>query len=184
MTGDDEWNTSITRVEPNTLLISGHPLQDLIGKNDLLEVAHLLVTGKLPDNDTLTKLEGLAVGAARLPSPQLGMDPDEDVSKAIARCLLMDMDLAGFQGDEVERTAFTLGRMASYIAGIFGHISAMESLSSQRFSDHVYTAITGKAEIDQKTSHLIGSMMVASVDHGLTPPSAQATIIAATTRCS
>jgi citrate synthase len=184
MTGDDGWKTRITLVEPNTLLISGHPLQDLIGKRDLLEVAHLLVTGKLPDEDTLAKLEGLAVGAARLPSPQLGMDPEEDVSKTIARCLLMDMDLAGFQGDEVERTAFTLGRMASYLAGMFGHISAMENLSSRRFSHHVYTAVTGEVEIRQDVSHLLESMMVASVDHGLTPPSAQATIIAATTRCS
>ncbi len=183
MTGDG-WKTRITLVEPNTLLISGHPLQDLIGTNDLLEVAHLLVTGKLPDKDALTRLEELAVGAARLPSPQLGMDPDEDISKAIARCLLMDTELAGFQGTEVERTAFTLGRMASYIAGIFGHISAMENLLNGKFSDHVYTAVTGELNVKTDISHLLGSMMVASVDHGVTPPSAQATIIAATTRCS
>ena len=184
MTGNDVWKTRITLVEPNTLLISGHPLQDLIGTNDLLEVAHLLITGKLPDKDELTKLEGLATRAARLPSPQLGMDPDEDISKAIARCLLMDTDLAGFQGTEVERTAFTLGRMASYIAGMFGHISAMESLLNGKFSDHVYTAVTGELNVKPDISHLLGSMIVASVDHGVTPPSAQATIIAATTRFS
>ncbi len=181
---EDNWETRITEVEPDNLLISGYPLQELIGGKSILEVTCLLVDGQLAEKETLDKLEELAIKAAKLPSPQLGRDGYEDISKAIARCLLMDQDLTYFKGDEVERTVFTLGRTASYLAGVFGHISAIENSSNSNFSDVICTAITGKTEVDTKIAHLLESIIVACVDHGVTPPSAQATIIAATTRCT
>lgn len=179
-----EWTTRITKVEPNNLIISGYSLQELVGKKSLLEVAHLLVKGELPEKDVLVNLEALAIKAAKFPSPQLGYDDEEDVSKAIARCLLMDEELTYFEGGEIERTAFTLGRTTSYIAGIFGHISSVGNTSASSFTDIIYQAMTGKAEIDVKIARLLESIIVACADHGVTPPSAQATIIAATARAS
>lgn len=179
-----EWTTRITKVEPNNLIVSGYPLQGLVGKKSLLEVAHLLVTGELPTKDILTNLEALAVKGATSPSPQLGHDDEEDVSKAMARCLLMDEELTHFEGSEIERTAFTLGRTSSYIAGIFGHISSIGNTSASSFQDIIYQAITGKSEVEVEIARLLESITVACVDHGVTPPSAQATVIAATARAS
>jgi len=45
-------------------------------------------------------------------------------------------------------------------------------------------AVSGKDIADPKYARMLEAMIVASVDHGVTPPSAQATIIAASTRAT
>ena len=44
--------------------------------------------------------------------------------------------------------------------------------------------MTGSSAVDAKHARMLEAMIVASVDHGVTPPSAQATIIAASTRAA
>lgn len=178
------WETRITKVEPDNLQIAGHPLQELIGKKSLLEVAHLLVTGILPGPDELARLENMAISGARAPPPQTSWDKKEDVSKAIARCLLMDPEILRFEGGEAELTAFTLGRTAVYVAWLFDNIPELSGLGQDEdFSKYIWTALTG-AKFDDAKAQVLEAMIVASVDHGVTPPSAQATRIAATARAS
>jgi citrate synthase len=60
---------------------------------------------------------------------------------------------------------------------------ALEKLNgNEPFSQVMYHAITGNVTINERHSRMIEAMIIASVDHGVTPPSAQATIIAASTR--
>lgn len=83
----------------------------------------------------------------------------------------------------VKKTVFCLGRIARYLGGILGTEHALEHLSgTEPFSHVIYRAVTGNATVNEKHSRMIESMIVASVDHGVTPPSAQATMIAASTR--
>jgi citrate synthase len=61
--------------------------------------------------------------------------------------------------------------------------SALDGLSEESsFTELMYRAITGDTAFDRKRGDLLEAMAVACVDHGVTPPSAQATMISASTR--
>jgi citrate synthase len=179
------WDTRITSVEPNSILVRGYPLQELIGRKGILEVCHLLVEGELPEPEVLATLESQAKRGARLPPPQTSWDRGEDVSKVLARCLLMDRELLGFSGPKTELAAFTLGRVTVYLAWLFDHLKVLSQLEeSEPFLDHLMAALTGEPSPDGGRARLMEAMVVGSTDHGVTPPSAQATILAAAVRAS
>jgi citrate synthase len=43
-----EWNTAITRVERNRILIRGYPVDEMMGRVDFAEAVYLLLVGELP----------------------------------------------------------------------------------------------------------------------------------------
>jgi len=181
------WETLITKVMPNNLLISGYPLQDIVERKNFLETAYLLVKGEFPDKKTLEEMRTIAVTAATLPAPTVKRLPGEDISKTLVKYFVLDEELAKFPevgtDGAVKKTVFCLGRIARYLGGILGTEKALEHLSgNEPFSHVIYRAVTGNSKVNEKHSRMIESMIVASVDHGVTPPSAQATIIAASTR--
>ncbi|MFX0062490.1 MAG: citrate/2-methylcitrate synthase [Candidatus Hermodarchaeota archaeon] len=185
----NEWATLITKVEPNNLIISGYPLKEIIGRKTLLETAYLLVKGEFPKESQIQDLEQIALDAVKLPIPKIKMAESEDLSKTIAKYLLLDEKLAEYsvQGKEgpPRKTIFCLGRSTRYLASILGNEKVLENISSnQPFSHVIYRALTGQTTVDPKKASVLEAMIVASVDHGVTPPSAQATIIAATVRAA
>ncbi|MFX1513844.1 MAG: citrate/2-methylcitrate synthase [Promethearchaeota archaeon] len=183
------WGTLVTKVEPNNLLISGYPLQELVGRKNLLEVMYLLVKGELPSTESLVALNTIALEAANLKVVKLPRVEIEDVSKTLGKYLLLDETLpqrpqSGKDGP-VEKTAFCLGRIIRYLAVISGTEDSLKNISSSQPLSHLlYQAVTGESIINEEKAKLIEAMVVASVDHGVTPPSAQATIIAASTRAT
>ncbi len=181
------WSTLITKVMPNNLLLSGYPLQDIVGHKNFLEVAYLLIKGEFPDKKTLEEMRTIAVTAAKIPAPKVKRIPHEDVSKTLAKYLMLDESLAEYlqEGTDgaVKKTMFCLGRTARYLSGIYGNEKALEKLNdSEPFSHVISLAITGDLSVNEDHSRMIEAMIVACVDHGVTPPSAQATLIAASTR--
>ena len=185
------WGTIITKIEPNNILISGYPLQEIIGRKGLLETAHLLVKGEfpIPTSEALKELQAVALQGVREPGPRVERLEGEDISKTLAKALLRDEALARFpqsgsRGPAL-KTAYALGRVGRYLADILGHGAALEELPEEAgFSEVVYRALAGERELDLKGAKLLEAMAVASVDHGVTPPSAQATIILASTRAA
>ncbi len=190
------WGTLITKIEPNNILISGYPLQQLIGRKGLLEVAHLLVRGELPSPEAVEELEAVALEGAKAPAlapapalQGLRLEGGEDLSKALARALLLDRELAAFptkgsRGPAL-KTAFALGRVGRHLAAILGTTPALEDLpEGASFTEVIYRAITGDTELEPRRAELLEAMVVASVDHGVTPPSAQATLILASARAA
>ena len=184
-----EWGTMVTRVAPNSLLLSGYPLDQVIAKASLLETAHLLIKLELPSEKILAQHAKTANAAARLPAPPVKRLPDEDISAALAKCFLMDQDLgtipqAGKDGP-VNKTIYAMGRVARYLAKLLGTEAAFDAAGpDESFPGLIYRAVTGETTFDETRARLIESMIVASVDHGVTPPSAQATCIAASVRAS
>lgn len=181
------WGTLITKVMPNNLLISGYPLQDIIEKKSFLETAYLLVKGEFPDKKTLEEIRKIAIEAVKKTVPKVIRLKDEDISKTLVKYLILDEELAKFpeQGIDgaVKKTVFCLGRFARYLAGILGTEKALENISGKEpFSYVIYNAVTGNSKVNEKHSRMIEAMIIACVDHGVTPPSAQTTIIAASTR--
>jgi len=172
------WPTSITRVAPNDLAVRGKPLPKLIGKRSLLEVTGLLVTGKFPSKPALAKLNTLAVSAATKPLPKVAFSAADDASKKLAAMLLADTRLGSFVGSELERTAFCLGRAAA----CFGKIFRSPVVRNPDFATLAARAVAGDKSLSGKKVKMVEAMMVASVDHGVTPPSCQATILASTVR--
>ncbi|MFX0092514.1 MAG: citrate/2-methylcitrate synthase [Candidatus Hodarchaeota archaeon] len=184
-----EWATLITKVEPNNLVISGYSLKDIIERKTLLETTYLLVKGELPEKEQLQKLEQIALEGVNLPVPEIKAAENEDISKTIAKYLLMDEELAQYpvkgKDGSVNKTIFCLGRVANYLASILGNKKAMASIPPKpSFFQVIARALTGQGTIDTNLAKLLEAMIVASVDHGVTPPSAQATIIAASTRAT
>ncbi len=181
------WATAVTRVAPNSLLISGYPLEELIEHCDLMEIAHLLVALELPTADELEADRAVAREAAMLPAPPTERFEGEDISQALAKCLLMDTLLHAVdqkaEGGRVRKTMFALGRFARYLALLLGNQEALDAAGADEpFSGYIFRAVTGKKVLEAEVARMIEAMVVASVDHGVTPPSAQATVIAASVR--
>ncbi len=183
------WGTLITRVAPNSLLISGYPLEQLIDKASLLQIAHLLVKTELPSDEALEAHGKAAYRAAKLPAPAVTRREGEDLSAALASSFLMDDALAEIKQEgkdgPVNLMVFALGRFARYLAKHLGTEAALDAaVEGEPFGHTVYRAVSGQTEIDPARARLVEAMIVASVDHGATPPSAQATILAASVRAS
>ena len=183
------WGTLITRVAPNSLLISGYPLEEIVEKKTLLEVAHLLVKLEFPSPDILKAHAKTAYEATRIPAPKIVRFEGEDISAALAKSFLMDKDLFEFpeggKDGPVNKTIFSLGRFARYLARLLGTEKSLDAVkANEPFSNVVYRTVTGEMNVNKKHARMIEAMIVASVDHGVTPPSAQSTILAATVRPS
>jgi succinyl-CoA synthetase alpha subunit len=181
------WGTLITKVMPNNLLISGYSLQDIVEKKSFLESAYLLVKGEFPDKKAGEEMQKIAVDAAKKPVPKVTHLKNEDISKTLVKYFILDEELAVFPegGAEgaVKKTIFCLGRTVRYLSGILGTEKAIEKSSrNEPFSHVIYRAITGNSTVNEQHSSMIEAMIVACLDHGVTPPSAQATLIAASTR--
>ncbi|MFX0182424.1 MAG: citrate/2-methylcitrate synthase [Candidatus Hodarchaeota archaeon] len=184
-----EWATLITKVQPNNLIIAGYPLKEIIKKKTFIETAYLLIKGEFPEIAQIKELEQIALEATKFPVPEIEVIEEEDISKTIAKFLLLDKILANYciqtSKDPPNQLMFCLGRVLRYLASILGNEKYLESIeANQSFSHVVYQVLTGQAIIDEKKARVLEAMMVASVDHGVTPPSAQATIIAATVRAA
>jgi succinyl-CoA synthetase alpha subunit len=184
------WTTLITKVEPNNLIVRGYRVQDLIERASLVEAAHLIIQGELPDAARAASLTRLAIEAALEPFPPVVRNPEEDLSKTLQKCLLNDETLAGFkpQGKlaQAEKTVYALGRFTAYLAGLQGHVPALRALARADgpLANAVCSAISGATSFDEKRARLLEAIIVASIDHGVTPPSAQATLIVSSVRAS
>ena len=181
------WGTLITEVKPNNLMISGYPLQEIIGRKALLDVANLLIEGEFANSESLEELRKIALKGALESKPSILRYEDEDISQTLARALICDKTLAAFSQKgrlgPRRKTAFTLGRIGRYLAAILGTTTALDGLSEESsFTELMYRTITGNSAFDREKGRLIEAMSVASVDHGVTPPSAQVAIISASTR--
>jgi succinyl-CoA synthetase alpha subunit len=182
------WGTYITKVEPNSLVVAGYRLEELIEKASIPETVHLVVTGEFPSKEIGREHNETAIKVASLPVPKIDWHKNEDISKYISRCLLSDEYISSLpqtaKDDRVKKTIFTMGRVAGYISKAFNKrvLSAEKLKNIKSFSDLVYLAFTGSQKTDKNRAHMLEALITASVDHGITPPSAQATIIAASTR--
>ena len=181
------WTTVTTKVEPNNLVIAGYPLAQLIEHSNVLETAHLLIKTELPSKEELAAHNKAAYEAAMKPAPKVERFDGEDISAALGKSLLMDKDLFAVPqtGDDgpVNKTIFALGRCTRYLAYLLGNEGALDKASPKEpFGNLIYRAVTGEKEVDAKRGLMIETIVTACVDHGVTPPSAQAGMIAASVR--
>ena len=174
------WTTQITKVEPNNLVVRGRPLVDLVGQLSLVETVALLVADETLEHEEKARLDSLAVEASSAPVPPVALRSGDDVSKQLATLLLSDSALSGFEGTEVERTVYCLGRVGAF----FAHILGNDLSGAVTLSELACRAMAGDAGRDLDRARMIQAAIVASVDHGVTPPSAQATILSSTVRAA
>jgi succinyl-CoA synthetase alpha subunit len=173
------WNTAITEVAPNSIAVRGKPIASLIAKRSLLEVAALMITGHFPKKAELTQMESLALEAALLPVPRVSFSKTALISRALATMLLADKRLASFTGSHLDRTVYCLGRIAAIFSRFFGTRIDTTNLT---FAETAHDALVGSDHRSQGRVRVVEAAMVASVDHGVTAPSAQATLIASSVR--
>ena len=136
------------------------------------------MAGEFPGKAELARLDKLAVSAATKPAPPVAFGKRDDVSKQIGAMMLADKRLGGFSGSETETAAYCLGRTAAYLARTFG----VRIKRTKSFSALACRVVAARQTLPADRASMIEAMLVACVDHGVTPPSAQATILAATTR--
>jgi len=182
------WGTLITNVMPNNLIIHGYPLQKIISKKGLLETAYLLQKGELPEKKDLLKMEELALQAVKEEFPNNKAVPyTSDVSKMIGSFLLLDKHLSDFvklAKNEIEIVAYALGRVLKYLSLVFdNHENLIDGQEDKKsFTELIYLGLVGEKTPNPLKTKLLEAMITACVDHGTTPPSAQATRILASTR--
>ncbi len=183
------WGTLITKVLPNNLVIKGYSLQDIIAKKGLLETTYLLTKGEFPKNELLG-LEKIAINAAKEEFLHLDKNPEEsDVSKIIGTFLLLDKKLSNFANSEKDPSrvaAYSLGRVLRYLSIYFGNSQKLDNHNQDQlsFSDLIYLCLVGELPEDKMKIKLLEAIITACVDHGVTPPSTQATLILASTRAN
>lgn len=68
--GNDSWNTSITKIEPNKIVVRGYRVDQLMGKLSYPQVIYLLIKGELP-----TKNVGKILDAILVSSVDHGLTP-------------------------------------------------------------------------------------------------------------
>jgi len=181
------WGTLITNVQPNNLVVRGYKLQDIVAHADIITAAHIIVHGEVPADDEKKRLESIALDAAKRDVPDVYRNPEEDISKTLQKYILDDEELACFNPEgkkrEVEKTVFALGRFAAYLAAIHNNQKVFKKAKGS-FADMIYYAVSGSENVNADHARMFEAMVVASIDHGATPPSAQAALIAATVRAS
>ena len=47
-TGSDRWQTALTSIAPNSILIRGYPVDELMGRLSFADAVYLLLMGDLP----------------------------------------------------------------------------------------------------------------------------------------
>jgi len=184
-----QWGTLITNVEPNKLIVRGYKLQEIIRHASIIKTAYLIICSEIPNEKTEHTFTKLAIKAAKEPVRSVFRNPEEDLSKTLQKYILMDENLASFkpQGkfSKAEKTIYCLGRFAAYLAHIFGNEALLGLADPDKpYSHLVFKIVTGQEIVDDAKSRMLEAMIVASIDHGATPPSAQATIIASSVRAS
>lgn len=173
------WSTAITQVRPNSLIVRGHSLAELIGNRSLLDMSTLLITSSFSTPEQARVHERLALAALRAPVHDFSSAGAVHVSRRVAAMLLNDSLLNDFRYAPAEQAAVCLGRVAAFLARIHGHTV---NANAPDFRSSVYAALTGRAPQNDSEVIILEAAMVACVDHGVTPPSAQATRIAASVR--
>ena len=181
------WKTSVTRISPGCVEIAGQPLSSLIGARTLPEVAHLLLTRRFPDHREHRELVAMVrEGAApALPFPERA--DGQDVCRSAARVLLGDEHLcrgaASGEQAELRKTFLCLGRMLRVLAHLLGTEEACAHADPDApFSSLLYRVLTGNRDIHDQSARMLEALTVACADHGVTPPSTQATILASSVR--
>lgn len=179
------WGTLITNVLPNNLLVRGYPLQDIIANTGFVEAAYLISEGELPNSDTLKELEKIAIQAA-LEQKVTYVPDSSDLSKVIGTFLLTDKMLSEYTKvghSQIKQIAYTLGRVARYFSIIFNNQQVLNNLDqNSSFSQVIYSALVGEEKPQSEKVRLLEAMITACIDHGVTPPSAQATLISSSVR--
>lgn len=182
------WATSITKVVPNELTVRGKPLGDIIGSMSLVGAACLLATGEVPGQEAEGRLQEVAVEAALAPACLNDYSGGDDIGGFFARSLMADRGRA-CHGD-VERVAYYLGRAVRYATVVVGSrvVNNYASVKDDDLADLLAKAVLPDLpgmfqSVPRQTSRLVEAMAVACVDHGVTPPSTQAAMLAASVRC-
>ncbi len=181
------WTTSIARIEPNLVEIAGHPIGELIGRRSLPEVTHLLIKQRFPGKRRLRELEETASVAAAIPPPAVLPIKCEDVAKTVARHLLADEQIARRAAEDPDtecgKALFCVGRVIRFAGSILGtgRISS-RAASNEPFSHWLYRWFTDDRDVRPDRARMLEAMAVTCVDHGLTPPSTRACVLAASTR--
>lgn len=181
------WQTAITEIRPNRIQIRGFGLAELIRNSHFSEVVYLLLVGTWPDRAAQAVGQQAFYHAVQAPADPLLRPVGEDSSKYLAKCLLMDTFLPALpQGTELEKAAkclALLGRVCRYISMCHGHTEALAALDrTVPLSRYFYTAIAGHTPDAGQREGMVEALILASVDHGVTPPSTQATRITASVR--
>jgi citrate synthase len=181
------WATSITRIEPNRVEIAGHPIRDIVERRSLPETTHLLFKKTFPDELRLRELDEICCEAASLPPPSVPRPENENIAKTLAKHLLADEEIAkhpakGLEG-ECEKTVFCLGRVIRTIDFILGRERApVLPGPKEPFSHWLYRVIADDPHGNAERGRMLQALMVACVDHAVTPPSTQACRLAASAR--
>jgi citrate synthase len=58
---DDKWRTALTCIEPNTILVRGYPLDEMMGRLTFGESIYLLLLGEVPSPSIASMMEAMLV---------------------------------------------------------------------------------------------------------------------------
>ena len=181
------WPTSITRIERNRVQIAGRSICDLVGKKSLPEAAHLLLKRAFPEPHHLRQLNQITFEAAARTPPSVLRVESEYVSTTVARHLLADAEIAAYPADGSDgacgKTFFCTGRVIRYIASILHPGKAwVDADAGEPFSHRLYRVFTNDDAVHPERARMLEALLVACTDHGFTPPSTQACVLAASAR--
>jgi citrate synthase len=185
------WGTALTKIEPNIILIRGFNLADLIQKKSLIEVLFLIFTGEFPTTGAIKELSGIMIDAAFFNAASLNEDINngQELSKIVSTYLFNDQTISSIPEDslqqQIQKVAYILGRLIQYFSIILktNHILS-ESTQVDDVSTLIYRSLIGVEKPEKNRLNLLMAMIIACIDHGVTPPSCQTTLLLSSVRTS
>jgi citrate synthase len=59
----ESWNTAITKIEPNKILVRGYRVNELMGKVSFPQMVYLLIKGEMPSENVGQMIEAILVSS-------------------------------------------------------------------------------------------------------------------------
>src|SRR6202521_3755764 len=136
----ERWRTSLTEITPNTILIRGYPLDEMMGRLGFAEAVYLLLMGELP-----TPAIGRMLNAVLVSSIDHGVSPPSTLAArnvATTGAPLQDCVAAGIlafgphHGGDVESCMRFLDAGLTLVRSGRSLQQAAQTLIDERLRDH------------------------------------------------
>jgi len=187
-TGNSAWETAVSTLEPQ-LLYRGYPADELAETSNSLEAAHLLITGELPPDEQFADWQALLHDALTLPAPVIGWlrrvpahaETTDVLLTALAREPLRESaDVPSTA--LIDRFPYWLGRITALTAArrriTRGH-DPVEPHPDLSFASNLWLLLSER-EPPTWLEHVLDTILVLCMEHGLTPPTLAVRMAAAT----
>jgi citrate synthase len=132
---DDKWRTALTCIEPNTILVRGYPLDEMMGRLTFGESIYLLLMGELPSPAIASVMEAMLVSFidhGATPPSTLAARNTATTGAPLRACVAAGvLGFGPYHGGDIESCMQFLDRGLELVRGGTSYIEAARRIVAQ-----------------------------------------------------